>query len=368
MTTALEIPAGPQELTPDWLTRALKQCGAGGGASVMSFDAKIIGAGAGFMGQLAQVKLTYHKPEPGAPRSLIAKFPAAAPENREVAEYFRFYEREVRFYEEIAEKVELRTPRRYYSAFNPESGDYVLLLEDLAPARVGDQLAGCTVEQADLCLRELAKFHAAWWDNPALDKLEWMPSIADDWQVQSVEESYADSWDSFIEHFGHHLSPSLRQVAQEFVKHVGRMMREFGAPPRTIVHGDYRLDNLFFATPEGGPELAVIDWQITSRARGVFDVAYFTAGTLSPEERKAAERGLLKMYHDILIERGVREYGFDQCWEDYRRSVLFLLVYSVISLGSIDLANERGVDLFTTILKRTLAAITDLKAYELLAG
>jgi hypothetical protein len=89
MTTTLEIPAGPQELTPDWLTRALRQCGAVGGASVRSFDAKIIGEGAGFMGQLAQVKLTYDKPEPGAPRSLIAKFPAAAPENREVAEFFR---------------------------------------------------------------------------------------------------------------------------------------------------------------------------------------------------------------------------------------------------------------------------------------
>ena len=113
MTTALEIPAGPQELTPDWLTRALRQSGAIGSASVVSFDAKIIGEGAGFMGQLVQVKLTYDRPEPGAPRSLIAKFPAAAPENREVAEFFRFYEREVRFYEQIAKTVELRVPRCY---------------------------------------------------------------------------------------------------------------------------------------------------------------------------------------------------------------------------------------------------------------
>ena len=89
---------------------------------------------------------------------------------------------------------------------------------------------------------------------------------------------------------------------------------------------------------------------------------------LPPAERKSAESELLKMYHDILIERGVRGYDFGQCWEDYRRSVLFLLVYSVISMGSIDMANERGVELFTTILKRTLAAITDLKAYELLPG
>jgi len=78
------------------------------------------------------------------------------------------------------------------------------------------------------------------------------------------------------------------------------------------------------------------------------------------------ERDLVRMYHDTLVERGVRGYEFDRCWLEYRRSVMFLIVYSVIAMGSIDLANERGVELFTTILKRTLAAIEDLKAYEVL--
>ena len=186
-----------------------------------------------------------------------------------------------------------------------------------------------------------------------------MPSIDDDWQVESVEESYADSWDPFIERFGHHLSPALHDVGERFGKTIRTLMHRFGARPRTIVHGDYRLDNLFFGTPEGGDPLAVIDWQISSRGRGVFDVAYFAAGTLPPAERKAKERDLLRMYHQILTERGVRGYDFDQCWADYRLSVLFLLVYSVIAMGSIDMANVRGVELFTTILKRTLAAIED---------
>ena len=102
MTTTLEIPSGLQALTTDWLTRALKQNGVINSASVVSFDTKIIGAGAGFMGELGQVKPQYDKTEPGAPRSLVAKLPAAAPENREVAMFFRFFEREVRFYEQIA--------------------------------------------------------------------------------------------------------------------------------------------------------------------------------------------------------------------------------------------------------------------------
>ncbi|HLB23413.1 MAG TPA: hypothetical protein VJP07_04915, partial [Dehalococcoidia bacterium] len=137
--TTLQIPTSPQELTPEWLTHALRQTGTITGAKVHSFDMKTgIQEGTGFMGELARIRPKYDRPEDGAPQSLIAKMPATAPENREVPEFFRFYEREVRFYEQIAETVELRTPRCYYSAFEPASGDYVLLLEDLAPARVGD--------------------------------------------------------------------------------------------------------------------------------------------------------------------------------------------------------------------------------------
>jgi hypothetical protein len=62
----------------------------------------------------------------------------------------------------------------------------------------------------------------------------------------------------------------------------------------------------------------------------------------------------------------VQGYAFDQCWEDYRLSTLFLLAYSVIQTGGLDMANERGVDLITKIAQRTIAAIDDLKAYELL--
>ena len=98
----LNIPAGPDELTPEWLTQALHQTGTITDATVGSFDSKTIGEGAGFIGQLAQVALSYEGSEAGAPRSLIAKFPSNVPENRDVGNHFHFYERETRFYQEIA--------------------------------------------------------------------------------------------------------------------------------------------------------------------------------------------------------------------------------------------------------------------------
>src|SRR4051812_20284299 len=103
-------PTDPGQITSEWLTSALRASGAIGDASVTSHRAKVIGEGVGFMGQLAQISLDYDRAEGDAPRSVIAKFPAGAKENRELAMYFHFYEREVGFYQQVGGKMELRTP------------------------------------------------------------------------------------------------------------------------------------------------------------------------------------------------------------------------------------------------------------------
>ena len=134
----------------------------------------------------------------------------------------------------------------------------------------------------------------------------------------------------------------------------------------TISHGDYRLDNLFFATPEGGDPLAVVDWQIMSFGKGMFDVAYFMAGAVTPADRRAIEMDLLHMYHDILTARGVTGYDFDQLMLDYRTAAMFCWQYAVVILGTLDASNERGMALFTEILQRFVSIVVDLKAGELL--
>ena len=363
----LEIPQSAERLTPEWLTAALQDTGTIKASRVESFDTSLdIAAGVGFMGELARLTLRYDRAEDGAPRSLIAKFPTRIPENREIADVFRLYERETRFYEEVAPEVKLRTPRRYYGALNSETQDYVLLLEDLAPARVGDQLEGCSAEEAELCIRQLAMFHATWWESPRLAEIDWMPLTSDPLIAQSAQDAYSEAWSPFAEYAGDRLSDQMRAVGERFGKNIVNTLNRFGEPPRTIVHGDYRLDNLFFGTPEGGAPLTVIDWQISSRGSGVFDVAYFICGTMPPADRRAVEMDLLRIYHAVLLDGGVRGYDFDQCFEDYRASMLGCLLYSVLEIGSLDTANERGLELFTAIMERALSAVADLNAGELL--
>ena len=164
------------------------------------------------------------------------------------------------------------------------------------------------------------------------------------------------------------MPPAILKIGERY----GQTIRERSAlsaeRPRTFVHGDYRPENLFFAGPEGGVPFAVIDWQVSARGQGVQDVAYFLSGGLAPQQRKANEMELLRTYHRILTENGVQGYDFDQCLYDYRALTLASLGYDVAVLGSLDLAGQRGEELFTTVLQRRIAAITDLDAGELLSG
>ena len=65
-------------------------------------------------------------------------------------------------------------PALYHTALNRETGDFTLLLEDLAPAMPGDQVAGSTPEQAAAAVGAIARFQAAWWDRVDTPALAWM--------------------------------------------------------------------------------------------------------------------------------------------------------------------------------------------------
>jgi hypothetical protein len=358
----VKLPAGPADLTSEWLTRALRETGTISAATVTGFDYEVIGEGVGVLGQLARVRLQYDKPEAGAPDSLVGKFPAAHQDNRDLANLFRFYEREVRFYEQIADEVELRTPKRFYSHFDRETNDFVLLMEDLGSARCGNQVTGCAKEEAAATILNMAPFHATWWNKVDTPQLNWIP-YGNDPVNHFAESSYNDGWEKFTHNFGDRLSPRAMAIAERLRTKIIAIEDAFASPPRTIVHGDLRYDNLFFS--DDG-RMAVADWQIVLRARGPYDVAYFLSQSINPDDRKAIEMDVLRSYHENLLERGVSGYSFEQCFDDYRRSAMFCLVYPVISGGNLDLANERGVELVTAMLDRSVATILDLDCDEMI--
>ena len=357
----LGFPKDPTELDAAWFTRALRSTGTiGDDVEVARFTAEQIGQGVGILALLWRISLAYTDGGSG-PATAVLKLPATAPESRHVADSFRFYEREVRFYEEAAERTPLRTAARYASSFDEGSGDFVLLMEDLAGRTVHDQVAGCPAGDAERDLRALAAHHAAWWESPELASMPWAVRVMDPPNPQALVPALRQSWPIIESRFADCLRGPMYDAAKRMPDVVVPLMERLSEPPVTLLHGDHRLDNLFFSADD----VATLDWQIVGRGRGPYDVAYFLSQSIVPEERKRVERDLVGAYHDALVEHGVTGYSFDDCWEDYRLATLFVAVYP-LNAGAVDLVNDRAVELFTAMLDRSVTAILDLDALELM--
>lgn len=359
---ALTIPATMDEVTPQWLTAALRSGGVIVEATVTAAEKETIGVGVGILGDLARITLTYDREEPGAPKTLVAKLPTQDPAGRGIADMLGFYEKEARIYHELAST--LNTPRNYYSARDPEAARYAILMEDVGCLRMADQVAGASVDDADLVIREVAKLHRQWWESDELEALHWIPEMGAP-QYKLGQGAAMASVEPFLQQFGERLSERQQGVVRAIAPRFMAMQDAICGKPQTFCHGDLRLDNIFFGSVDGSRPLTLIDWQIAAKARGPFDIAYFLSQSLDPKQRKANEAEWLRGYHET-VTADCPGYTWEECWHDYRAATLMCVGYPVVGGGSIDLGNERGVELIAQMAVRSLTAVTDLDADELL--
>ena len=369
------VPGTTAEATPEFVTDALRSVGVlGPDARVASVEHEQIGVGVGVVGQLARLRLTYRGDPAGAPPSLVLKIPSEYPENRALGDHFRFYEREGRFYREIGSKLSVRTPRCYWNHLDVEQNTFALLLEDLTGRVSVSQVSGVEPDRARQALAALAGLHAAWWDSPMLDGLEWMPRVDDPINL-SAGEQYRLAWPAFVDRLGSAL-PEGAVALGERIQHAFEDILVAGmaeAPP-TICHGDFRVDNLLFEdTARPADRVAVLDWQISYRGPAISDVAYFLCQSVAPDVRRDHEAALVRGWYDGVAEclgtragDGVAGYPFETAWEQYRRSVLATTVYPVTAGGAMDPANERGRELVSAMAVRSFAAVIQLDSAEFL--
>jgi len=360
---------------PEFVTEVLRDAGViGTDTSVEEVEHEEIGVGVGIVGQLARLALRYRGNAAGAPGSVVVKLPSQYPENRAIGNHFKFYEREGRFYQQIAGKLPVRVPVCYWSHVDVEADRFGLLLEDMGQRTSMSQVAGAGPERAEQSLLALAGLHAAWWDTPELDSLDWMPRLDDPINLAAGEQ-YRQSWPRFLELFGHALPEGAVEVGEQVQAVFETLVRQATneAPP-TVCHGDFRLDNLLFDDhAEQRDRVALLDWQISYRGPAVSDVGYFLCQSLDVETRRAHEADLLRSWYDAVATGlgagpggGIEGYPFDRAWTHYRQTVLSTTVYPVTAGGSMDPANERGRELVELMGQRCFSAALDLDSAELL--
>jgi hypothetical protein len=359
MPATLTIPSCAEDITAAWLTTALRSTGAATGA-VAAVEINPIGVGVGLVGSLARVTPTWT--DGSGPATLIAKFPSPAASSRFVAAALGMYRKEVRFYQELAERCSVPHAACHYADFDESTDDFILLLGDLAGGRTADQLEGCSQADAELVIDRLADLHACFWNDDALVDNGWLGRLSDAPFPESIGFAFEQAWGPVQELFGDCLTDETRALGDRFPALLPALTARLSEAPFTLSHGDYRLDNIFFY---GADDLALCDWQLVDRSRGARDVAYFLTQSLTSERRAELERPLVARYVARLAAFGIADYGFDVAWEDYRLGTVLAFAYPVIAGGGLEHADARATELTRTILSRCVAAITDLESLDL---
>jgi len=409
------IPTAVADLNSEWLTGVLRRSELLGTGSVVGFEVQPIGEGGGFMGETARLSLHYEGDRGSSPNTLIAKFPSTDRKVRARGETLGLYEREILLYQDLAQELGgeegIRVPRCYFGEFDArkvrENGEeeirrlvaalpswmlllmiwlsefvarfsrrrYVLLLEDLAPARAGDQVSGCSRDELESVLRTSARLHGAYWESPELAGRFYVSRL--DIIPRAQQMYYRQARPEITARYGNLMTERTLWRVDRVDEVISTLTYRFCDAPLTMVHGDLRLDNLFLSTTSRvespgratgvavDPEVILIDWQVAAQGPGVYDIAYLLSSSLSAEEQCRSEADLLRVYHDELVRVGVRDYDYERLLRDYRVALLLLVHRVLTSIGSLHVDDERGIMLMDCWVERLCGRIAQMDDVEM---
>jgi hypothetical protein len=365
----MSFPVHPDNVTPEWITDVLHKAGAlSVGTHVTRFDRQPVGEGVGMLGVISRLTLHLSRADSSAPATVVVKCATPSMANREVAKAFRVYEREVRFFRELATRVQSGIPRCYAAAFDDETHDFILVLDDVGHYRQGDQVAGCGLADAQAGVDAMAALHAAWWDAPKHAELAWVPAVNSELHLNGMTGGFDAGWGPFIAAFGESVDPSIVAARDAYRAALPGLHNRMAAGPQTLIHGDFRLDNLMFGDGQPGTEpMSLLDWQGMLTSKGPHDLGYFLTQNVTTDVRRAHERELVDRYHAALVAHGVSGYSATDAWADYELAALYLFEYAVVIGGTLDPANARGSAFMTGLIARSSQTIVDLDLLRLVA-
>ena len=289
----------------------------------------------------------------GVPASVFVKMPASTAATRLMGELGRLGHTEVRFYDQLSAGL-TGVPRCYGTAFDPWTGRYLLVLEDLSvdACEFPDTLHPLSTEQAGLLVELLAKLHAAFWGRLPADgrgPLGWL---------------YTPSGDVTSLLTGSLMKTSMKRLAERTTIPVenGRFITEnyravaalIDTAPHTVMHGDAHPGNVYFRNGAAG----LLDWQAVRRGHPSRELAYTLITSMTPEDRRASQRELLEVYRTALSAAGGPQLDSEELWLRYRQGALYGYVAPLITAG---MGGMQVENIAMEGLRRGVAALEDLE-------
>ncbi|MFI5507217.1 phosphotransferase [Mycobacterium sp. NPDC051804] len=285
------------------------------------------------------------------PESVFVKMPAETVATRMMGEIGGLAATETRFYRELSSQLS-GVPKSFGSAFDPLTGRFVLVLEDLAAddCEFPDTLNPLSVDHAAQIVELLARLHGTFWGRIP----DWLHSGSTDRSTPMVgtllktsARRIAERTDIAVER-GRFIDENYRAVA-----------RLIDTPPHTVMHGDAHPGNVYFRQGAAG----LLDWQAVRRGHPSRELSYTLITSLTADDRRANQRDILDEYRKALAAAGGPDLDREDLWERYRQGALYAYVAALVTAGMGGMQDE-GIALKG--LRRAVAALEDLDTVAVL--
>lgn len=344
--------ADPDQITPQWVQAVLQHAGIASPRVSLLHTRPL---GHGNLSATVRTEITYNANAENAVRSVVAKLTSGIAQAVDIAGAHDVYRRECEVYGFLGATPPLATPRCFWRKVGADGRTINLVLEDLSQrTRPGDQIAGCSVAEAQAVAAELARLHAAFWDDARLDTADWLYDRAADVPAALAQNTLAAA--EFRRRFTGRIDGGVLDAIDCVV---ADLPRHFAAQPkgRTLVHGEPRVDNVLFEDGAGGPRAWLIDWQFAGRASPMFDLAYFLSGSLPTEARRGIDAALVAS-HQAAIAAVDSSFTLEQARSEFAGALPLALYFTV---GAVLAMPEGGHadQLLLTLAERNVAALRD---------
>lgn len=347
------IPASADQIDASWLETALARRHPG--VRVASVEVR---GRAEVTNAHARLTVDYHD-SVGLPEELFVKMLPSAPGHREAIRQTNMGLREALFYERLAPGLSLRVPRVHAIDLDEQSGEFILVMENL-------EAAGCTISSgpesvaipaARRALEDLARMHVRF-EDPSRRGAEagWVlpPDPPSDYAIVRLRQSLAEHRDR--------LSDAFAEMSSLYIEAQSALHALWHPGPQTIIHGDAHIGNLF----DDAGRTGFLDWGLIVASTPLRDLSYFLCMALGVEDRRQHERDLIDHYLEARLAARGEPISGEEAWKQHRLQAAYLApacCQIVMFPSDITPRRERFANAF---LARAEAAIEDLECRDAL--
>jgi aminoglycoside phosphotransferase (APT) family kinase protein len=194
--------------------------------------------------------------------------------------------------------------------------------------------------------------------------MDWLPVPNAPQYVAAVPNIYRAGLPVLEAEWGDRVPPSAIDVARSVDPKFEELLHRTAGGPMTLIHGDTRLDNIFYSTTDDS--VAFIDFQLALRGRAAADIAYLIGTSVPHDLARDNWEQLLRRWRDAVVDLGVDGYSFDDAITQYREAALYYLSGAMSLIGTFDAGNDRGAAMAEAYSTRILNHVVDIDAASVL--